>query len=46
MDKKEKLKHIEFLEQVFYWKWVNLSKLAIVTATSVYHINITNPNEQ
>jgi hypothetical protein len=45
MDKKEKLKHLEFLEQVVYWKWVNNSKLAIVTGTSVYHININNPNE-
>lgn len=45
MDKKEKLKHLEFLEQVVYWKWVNLQKLAIVTATSVYHINIAIPNE-
>ena len=45
MDKKEKLKHVELFEQVVYWKWVNLSKLAVVTTMSVYHINITNTNE-
>ena len=45
MEKKEKLKHLEFLEQVVYWKWVNLQKLAVVTGTSVYHINIANLNE-
>lgn len=45
MDKKEKLKHVELLEQVVYWRWVNTNKLAVVTGTSVYHLNITNPNE-
>lgn len=45
MDKKEKLKHVELLEQVVYWRWCNTTKLAVVTTNSVYHINIANPNE-
>ncbi len=45
MDKKEKLKHVELNEQVVFWRWVNLTKLAVVTPSSVYHLNISNPNE-
>jgi clathrin heavy chain len=40
MDQKKKLKHIELSENIVYWRWVSTSKLAIVTGTSVYHINI------
>jgi hypothetical protein len=42
MDKKEKLKHVEILENVVYWRWANTTKLAVVTTSSVYHINIAN----
>lgn len=40
MDQKKKLKHVEFSENIVYWRWVNPAKLAVVTNTSVYHINI------
>ena len=46
MDKKEKLKHVELNELVVFWRWVNVNKLSVVTPTSVYHLNITNPGEQ
>lgn len=45
MAKKEKLKDLSFTENVVYWKWFSVKKLAIVTGTSVYHVDITNPNE-
>jgi hypothetical protein len=45
MDKKEKVKHVEINENVTYWKWVNEAKLAFVTASSVYYLDITNQNE-
>ena len=45
MDTKQKLKNVEFPEPVIFWKWPNASKLAIVTATNVFHIDINNPNE-
>jgi len=43
--KKEKLKDITFTENIVHWTWFKESKLAVVTPTSVYHIDITNPNE-
>jgi clathrin heavy chain len=42
MDKKAKLKNIEFNENIVFWKWVNEQILAIVTTTSVYHVSIAN----
>lgn len=45
MTKKEKLKDLSFTENVVHWKWISEKKLAIVTTTSVYHVDITNPNE-
>ena len=45
MAKKEKLKDLSFTENVTYWKWISNKKIALVTATSVYHVDITNPNE-
>jgi len=45
MDKKEKLKHVELNEAVSFWKWATPAKLVYVTASSVYYIDITNPNE-
>lgn len=45
MDAKQKLKNVEFPEPVIFWKWANANKLAIITATAVFIIDITNPNE-
>ena len=45
MEKKEKLKHVELNELVVFWRWVNPNKLAVVTTTTVYHLNIANQNE-
>ncbi len=45
MDKKEKLKHVEVNERIEFWKWLNINKLGIVTAGSVYQINLQNQNE-
>lgn len=42
MDKKAKLKNIEFNENIVFWKWVNEQILAIVTTTAVYHVSIAN----
>jgi hypothetical protein len=33
MGKKEKLKDLVFNENITYWKWISLTKLALVTAT-------------
>ena len=41
MDTKQKLKHIEFTDTIKFWTWVNASKLAIITNSSVFHIDIT-----
>lgn len=45
MDTKQKLKNVEFPEQVIFWKWANQNKLAVVTATSVFLMDITNSSE-
>lgn len=45
MDSKQKLKNVEFPEPVIFWKWANLNKLSIVTATAVFLMDISNPNE-
>lgn len=44
MANKTKMKHIE-IDNVVYWKWINSQILALVTASSAYHLNIDNPNE-
>jgi clathrin heavy chain len=41
MAKKEKIKNIEFAEVILFWTWVNNDILGLVTATAIYHINIT-----
>jgi len=46
MDKKAKLKNIEFSENIVFWKWVNEQILAIVTTTSVYHVSIANETDK
>lgn len=40
LNTKTKLKHLEFSENIVFWKWVNQDILAVVTSTSVYHVNI------
>ena len=45
MDLKQKLKNIEFNESVVFWKWVSPAKLAVVTTSSVYTIDIRKPDE-
>lgn len=46
MDERAKLKHVEIPEAVVFWRWVSVTKLAFVTTTSVYQLNLQNPNEQ
>lgn len=46
MDQKKKLKHVELTENIVYWRWVNAAKLAIVTNSSVYHINIEDDSKE
>ena len=46
MDKKAKLKNIEFSENIVFWKWINEQILAIVTNTSVYHVSIANETDK
>jgi hypothetical protein len=31
MDKREKLKNVEFNESVVFWTWISPAKLAVVT---------------
>ena len=44
MDSKQKLKQAEISEPVTFWKYVSLTKIALVGKTSVFHIDITNQN--
>ena len=37
LESRQKLKTHDFPEQIVYWRWLTPSKLAVVTATSVYH---------
>ncbi len=46
MQERAKLKDLTFTENIVYWHWVSLQKLAIVTTSSVYHVNIANVAEQ
>jgi clathrin heavy chain len=46
MDKKAKLKNIEFPENIVFWKWVDEKILAIVTTSSVYHVSIANETDK
>ena len=45
MDSKQKLKSVEIGENIVFWKWATINKLALVTSNSVYYLNISNPNE-
>lgn len=46
LNSKAKLKHIEFSENIVFWKWVNANILGVVTTNSVYHVNISNESKQ
>lgn len=46
MDKKQKLTHIEFSENIVFWRWVAEDILGVVTTTSVYHVSIAKPEEK
>lgn len=40
LETKQKLKAIQFGENVVFWKWYDSSNLGLVTAKSVYHWNV------
>ncbi len=44
MDTKQKLKQAEIPEVVTFWKYVSLTKIALIGKTAAYHIDITNQN--
>lgn len=46
LNSKVKLKHIEFSENIVFWRWVNANILAVVTTSSVYHVNISNDSKE
>jgi len=46
MDKKEKLKHVELPDHVTFWKWATLDKLAVVTASSAYYLDLTTGEDK
>ena len=46
MEKKEKLNNLEFQDNIVFWRWVADDVLAVVTATTVYHVSIARPNEK
>ncbi|WPT18138.1 Clathrin heavy chain 1 [Picochlorum sp. SENEW3] len=43
---KQKLKAIQFTENVVFWKWYDEDHLGLVTATSVYHWNIRDEDSK
>jgi hypothetical protein len=45
MSEKAKLKSVDFPELITYWKWATPEKLAVVSASSVYYLDISKPNE-
>ncbi len=46
MDKKAKLKNIEFPENIVFWRWVSETVLAVVTSSAVYHVSIVNETDK
>lgn len=42
---KQKLKSVQFSENVIYWRWVTPSRIGLVTATSVYHWDLDGSEE-
>jgi hypothetical protein len=39
------LKQCEVADEVAYWRWISLEKIAVVGKRSVFHIDITKPEE-
>lgn len=46
LNSKQKLKNIEFSENIVFWRWANAHILAVVTASSVYHVDISNDSKE
>lgn len=44
LDSKQKLKQAEIPEVVTFWKYVSLTKIALIGKTAAFHIDITNQN--
>ena len=46
LDAKQKIKSVQFPEQVVFWKWITGSTLGLITSTAVYHwdMNVRYPN--
>lgn len=45
MTEKQKVKSVDFPENIVYWKWATNDKLALVTANSLYFIDISAPGD-
>ena len=45
MNEKQKVKNVDFPEAISYWRWATEEKLAIVSANSVYYIDISKPGD-
>jgi clathrin heavy chain len=41
LDSKKKLKQCEIKEAIVFWRWLSATKIAVVGAVSVYHIDVT-----
>lgn len=37
IEMKSKMKAHQMVDDVIFWKWINLNTIALVTETSVYH---------
>ena len=45
MAEKQKLKSVDFPEQITYWKWATPDKLAVVSPSSVYYLDLNKPSD-
>ncbi|KAH8891850.1 clathrin heavy chain [Thozetella sp. PMI_491] len=45
LEQKAKLKSTTMSEDVTFWKWISESSLGLVTESSVYHWDISNPSQ-
>ncbi|KAF8428163.1 armadillo-type protein [Tirmania nivea] len=45
LEAKEKLKSHSMHEDVVFWKWISERSLGLITETSVYHWDVTDPNQ-
>ena len=39
------LKQCEVPDEIVYWRWISLEKLGVVGKKSVFHVDITKPDE-